>query len=97
MGVGHHALENDALDAEVAALALALDAGRVPIAHVLSPERRILRAKLSVRAEPVEQRARQIVVVRGLARAKGILLPTCATSSFIEHLEKQRSTTRQER
>jgi transposase len=86
IGVGHHGRKNDALDAEV--LALALDAGRVPVAHVLSPERRGLRAKLSVRAELVEQRARQIVVIRGLARAKGVLLPTCATSNFVEHVEK---------
>jgi transposase len=86
IGVGQHGRKNDALDAEV--LALALDTGRVPIAHVLSPERRVLRAKLSVRAELVEQRARQVVVIRGLARAKGILLPTCATSSFVEQVEK---------
>jgi hypothetical protein len=38
IGVGHHCRKNDAIDAEVIAMALA--AGRVPIAHVLSPEAR---------------------------------------------------------
>src|SRR5579863_2441433 len=86
IGVGQHGRKNDGLDAE--AIATALDAGRVPVAHVLSPERRELRARLSVRGELVEMRARQIVVIRGLARSKGVLLPTCATSHFVEHVEK---------
>lgn len=86
LGVGHHGRKNDALDAE--AIALALDAGRIPLAHVLSPERRALRAKLSVRGELVEMRARQVTVIRGLVRAKGQLLPTCATASFVKHVEK---------
>jgi transposase len=50
IGVGQHGRKNDALDAE--AMALALDAGRVPVAHVLSPERRALRAQLSVQCGP---------------------------------------------
>lgn len=86
IGVGQHGRKNDALDAE--AQAKALDAGRVPVAHVLSPERRVLRAKLSVRAELVDMRARQVVVIRGLARAKGVLLKTCATSNFVNQVEK---------
>ncbi len=62
IGVGQHGRKNDALDAE--AMALALDAGRVPMAHVLSPERRALRARLSVRGELVETRARHVTVLR---------------------------------
>jgi len=85
IGVGQHGRKNDALDAE--AMARALDAGRVPMAHVLSPERRELRTKLSVRGELVDMRARQVTILRGLARAAGILLPTSRTEHFIEKLE----------
>lgn len=88
IGVGHHGRKNDALDAE--AIAKALDAGRVPTAHVLSPERRILRAKLSVRGELVDMRARQVTLLRGLARAVGVLLPTSSTALFLEKLESAR-------
>jgi transposase len=84
IGVGQHGRKNDALDAE--AMAMALDAGRVPTAHVLTPERRALRAKLSVRGELVEMRARQVTVLRGLARAVGVLLPTSSTDGFLEKL-----------
>jgi transposase len=86
IGVGEHGRKTDAMDAR--AIALALDAGRVPIAHVLSPARRELRGKLAIRGELVEMRARQVTIIRGLARAKGILLPTCATTNFLDHLEK---------
>ena len=85
IGVGRHGRKNDALDAE--AIARALDANRVPIAHVLSPARRALRAKLSVRGELVETRARQITILRGLARAVGVLLPTSSTDCFLTKLE----------
>jgi transposase len=86
LGVGQHGRKNDALDAE--AMARALDAGRVPTAHVLSPERRALRAKLSVRGELVDMRARQVTVLRGLARAAGVLLPSSSTACFLEKLER---------
>ena len=69
LGVGQHGRKRDELDGE--AIALAVDANRLPLAHVLSPARRTLREKLSVRSELVEMRARQVVVIRGLARAKG--------------------------
>jgi transposase len=85
IGVGLHGRKNDALDAE--AIALALDAGRVPLAHVLSPQRRDLRARLSVRGELVDMRARQITVLRGLARAQGVLLPASKTETFLKKLE----------
>jgi transposase len=86
IGVGQHGRKNDALDAE--AMALALDAGRVPVAHVLSPERRALRAQLSVRGELVEMRARQVTLLRGLARAAGVLVATSSTDHFLRKLQE---------
>jgi transposase len=95
LGVGQHKRKNDAIDAEV--IALAVDAGRLPLAHVLSPARRELRALLSVRAELVDARARQITTIRGLARASGTSLPTCATTNFLKHFDQAQlaSTTKQ--
>jgi transposase len=86
IGVGQHGRKNDALDAE--AMAMALDAGRVPVAHVLSPERRVLRAKLSVRGELVEMRARQVTLLRGLARAEGVLVLSSSTDGFLQKLQQ---------
>ena len=86
IGVGQHGRKNDALDAE--AIARALDAGRVPAAHVLSPARRVLRAKLSVRGELVEMRGRQVTLLRGLARAAGILIASSSTDHFLEKLQE---------
>ena len=84
IGVGHHSRKNDPIDAE--AIARALEAGRLPIAHVLSPERRALRAQLSVRTALVETRAQYVTTIRGLARAAGMLLPSCKTESFLPKL-----------
>jgi transposase len=86
IGVGQHGRKNDALDAQ--AMAIALDAGRVPVAHVLSPERRALRAKLSVRGELVEMRARQVTLLRGLARAAGVLVASASTDCFVQKLQE---------
>jgi transposase len=86
IGVGQHGRKNDSIDAE--AIAMAMDAGRVPVAHVLSPERRVLRSKLSVRSELVEMRARQVTVLRGLARAVGVLIASSTTDKFLEKLEQ---------
>jgi transposase len=86
IGVGLHKRKNDALDAE--AIARALDTGRVPLAHVLSPARRQLRAQLSVRGELVDMRARQVTVLRGLARAQGVVLPSSRTDTFLKKLEQ---------
>ena len=86
IGVGHHGRKNDAIDAE--AIAKALDAGRIPIAHLLSPARRALRAKLSVRGELVDMRARQVTLLRGLARAKGVRLPSSSTAIFLRVLDQ---------
>ena len=85
MGVGQHGRKNDPIDAE--AIAMALDAGRIAEAHVLSPERRVLRAQLSVRGALVETRAQYVTTIRGLARAAGVLLPTCDTENFVRKLD----------
>jgi transposase len=86
IGVGQHGRKNDSIDAE--AIAMAMDAGRVPVAHVLSPERRVLRAKLSVRSELVDMRARQVTVLRGLARAAGVLISSSSTDGFLQKLQQ---------
>ena len=64
-----------------------VDAGRIAEAHVLSPERRVLRAQLSVRGALVETRAQYVTTIRGLARAAGVLLPTCDTENFVRKLD----------
>jgi len=86
IGVGQHGRKNDALDAEV--LARALESGGLPRAHVLSPARQALRGKLSVRGELVDLRARQVTIVRGIARSVGVLLPTSSTGGFLAVLDK---------
>jgi transposase len=85
IGVGQHRRKNDPIDAE--AMAQAVDARRFPEAHVLSPERRALRAHLSVRGALVETRSQYITTIRGLARAAGVLLPKCAPAKFVGKLE----------
>lgn len=85
MGVAHHKRKNDALDAEAAARAV--DQGRIPEAHILSPARRALRAQLSVRGALVETRAQYVTTIRGLGRAAGVLLPTSSTESFVSKVE----------
>jgi len=86
IGVGQHRRKNDAIDAET--IALAIESGRVAEAHVLSPERRALRAQLSVRGALVQARSQYVTTIRGLARAAGILLPTSSTSSFVQKVEE---------
>jgi transposase len=85
MGVGQHGRKNDPIDAE--AIGMALDAGRIAEAHVLSPARRQLRNQLSVRGALVETRAQYVTTIRGLARAAGVLLPTCDTENFVRKLD----------
>ena len=87
MGVAHHKRKNDALDAEVAARAV--DQGRIPEAHVLSPERRALRAQLSVRGALVETRAQYVTTIRGLGRAAAPV-----ASSFLCDSELRRARSR---
>ena len=85
IGVGQHKRKNDPIDAE--AMAHAVEAGRIAEAHVLSPERRALRAQLSVRGALVETRAQYVTTIRGLVRAAGVLLPTCDTDNFVRKLD----------
>lgn len=81
IGIGQHKRKNDAIDAE--ACARAVDADRIPKAHVLSPERRELRKQLAVRAALVETRAQYVTMIRGIARAVGCKLPSCKTENFV--------------
>lgn len=82
IGVGQHKRKNDKIDARV--IAVAIESGRVAEAHVLSPERRVLRAQLSVRGALVETRSQYVTTIRGLARAGGILLPGSKTEQFLQ-------------
>src|SRR5271155_5993817 len=68
IGVGQHKRKNDALDAEC--IARAIYENRLPEAHLLSPGRRELRKKLSVRHALVETRSQYVTTVRGLLRAE---------------------------
>jgi transposase len=86
IGVGHHRRKNDAIDAEV--IARAVESGRYPKAHVLSPARRELRAHLSIRSALVETRAKHIVTIRGLARAASVKIGSGGPDKFLEKLEK---------
>jgi transposase len=80
LGIGQHGRKTDRIDAEV--LALALERGGIPMAHVLSPHRRELRRWLGVRRALVESRANLVTTCRGLAREQGIVLPKCKISLF---------------
>ena len=86
LGIGQHGRKTDKIDAEV--LALALDRGGIPAAHVLSPHRRELRRWLNVRRALVESRAQSVTTSRGLAREQGCLLPKCATANFVRQARK---------
>ncbi len=85
IGVGQHKRKNDAIDAEH--IAMAVDHGRIPEAHVLSPARRQLRKQLSIRQALVETRSQYVVTIRGLARAEGTALPSCSTHNFLDRLQ----------
>ena len=80
LGIGQHGRKTDRIDAEV--LALALERGGIPMAHVLSPHRRELRRWLGVRRALVESRANIVTTCRGLAREQGVMLPKCTTPMF---------------
>lgn len=81
LGVGQHGRKTDRIDAEV--LALALERGGIPVAHVLSPARRELRRWLGTRRALVEARAQMVTTVRGICRELGQPLPSCVTRSFV--------------
>ena len=86
LGIGQHQRKTDRIDAE--ALARALEAGRIPQAHVLSPRRRELRRVLGVRRALVESRAQLVTTMRGLVREQGGRLPGCNTSHFVDRVRK---------
>jgi transposase len=85
LGIGQHRRKTDRIDAET--LARALEMGRVPLAHVLSPSRQELRFHLSVRRALVETRAQYVATTREIARARGHSLPSCATNAFVGKLK----------
>lgn len=81
LGIGQHGRKTDRVDAEV--LARAVESGHIPVAHVLSPERRELRMQLSVRRALIETRSQYVTTVRGLLRAKGQRLGPCDPDVFL--------------
>lgn len=81
LGIGQHGRKTDRVDAEV--LARAVESGHIPVAHVLSPQRRELRMQLAVRRALVETRSQYVTSVRGLLRAKGQRLPSCDPDVFV--------------
>jgi len=81
LGIGQHGRKTDRIDAEV--LALALERGGIPLAHVLSPARRDLRKLLCVRRELVETRARYVAQMREIVRSEGGHVPSCAVEDFV--------------
>jgi transposase len=87
LGIGQHGRKTDRIDAEV--LALALERGGIPMAHVLSPHRRELRRWLGVRRALVESRAQLVTIARGLARERGVRLPSCRTEHFASNVRKK--------
>jgi transposase len=86
LGVGQHGRKTDRIDAQT--LALALERGHIPKAHVLSPHRRQLRLHLQVRRGLVETRAQYITTIRGLVRASGESLDSCRSANFLELLQQ---------
>lgn len=86
LGVGQHGRKTDKIDAEV--LALALECGGIPMAHVLSPARRELRRWLGVRRGLVETRAQLITTARGICRELGQPLQGCVVKQFLAHVRR---------
>jgi transposase len=86
LGIGEHGRKTDRLDAEV--MARAVEAGRLPLAHVLSEPRRELRYQQTLRRSLVQARAHQVAAIRETARARGHLLPSCATDNFLTKLRQ---------
>ncbi len=80
LGIAYHKRKNDRIDAEV--LARAVEDNRIPLAHLLSPERRKIRAELNIRRALVEARASYVTLIRGLLRSVGIRIGTCRVQNF---------------
>jgi transposase len=81
LGIGHHGRKTDRLDAE--RLALALEQGLIPVAHILSPHRQELRFHLGIRRALVETRAQYVTQVREIVRARGQRIASCDTTDFV--------------
>jgi hypothetical protein len=93
IGVGQHKRKNDALDAEN--IAMAVDQGRIPEAHVLSPARRELRKRLSIRQALVETRSQYIVTFAAWREVRGLCCHRVqAITSSIDLRRRQPSTVR---
>lgn len=92
IGVGQHGRKTDRLDAE--ALARALEKGAIPLAHVLSPERREIRQQLRVHSALVASRTEHIARIRGLVRECGQSLPSCDTGVFVRTVKKSKLSAR---
>jgi transposase len=86
MGIGHHSRKNDRIDAEL--MALKVESGGIPLAHVLSPGRQELRRQVGVRRTLVETRAQYVTTIRGLARECGCALRSCDTEQFVGNVRK---------
>jgi transposase len=87
LGIGQHGRKTDRIDAET--LARALEVGRIPVAHLLSPKRRELRRALGVRRALVESRAQLVTTIRGLVREQGGKIPGCNTECFVNKVRGQ--------
>jgi transposase len=88
LGIGQHGRKTDKIDAKV--LALAVERGGIPAAHVLSPHRRELRRWLGVRRALVEARAQLVTTLRGLAREQGVKLPSCHVENFPANVRRRK-------
>ena len=88
LGIGQHGRKNDRIDAEV--IARAVEENRIPRAHMLSPERRLLREKLNVRRALIETRASIITTIRGIVRARGEKLAPSDTDTSVATSRRRR-------
>lgn len=75
LGIGHHRRKNDRIDAGV--LALGVEKGNIPQAHVLSPSRRAMREQLGLRKSLTKTRANYAIETKGLLRAHGVRVAEC--------------------
>jgi transposase len=90
LGIGQHGRKTDKIDAQK--LALAVERGGIPTAHILSPHRRELRRWLGMRRALVEARAHLVTTLRGLAREQGVKLPSCPVETFAANVRKRNLT-----
>lgn len=80
LGIGQHGKKTDRIDADT--LALALDRGNIPTAHVLSPRSRRVREELTIRAALVKTRSEYITQCRALLQARGVTVRRCTSHVF---------------